>query len=196
MRNLWTCIEAASRAGLQQVIFSRTPPPADIAHLHAHGIQVLAEVTAAGAAREAEQAGVDGLVVKGNEAGGTSAKKPLSFCCSASFPAHRYPCLPKAASVAYRGGLHGRGRGGCCARLATRAVRGIRTSRSREDACRAHGWQRDGDSVTIRAPAIASTRGLARLRGPNCATSATSSARSLRTGARWSMRAWPRKSCC
>ncbi|MCC3297836.1 NAD(P)H-dependent flavin oxidoreductase [Arthrobacter caoxuetaonis] len=49
------------------------PEPADIAALQAAGTRVLASVTLPAEARQAEAAGVDGLVVQGPDAGGHSA---------------------------------------------------------------------------------------------------------------------------
>ena len=49
------------------------PPSSDITDLQRAGSQVLATITTAGEAREAEEAGVDGLVVQGPRAGGHSA---------------------------------------------------------------------------------------------------------------------------
>ncbi|MFZ3414995.1 nitronate monooxygenase [Arthrobacter sp. 3Tela_A] len=49
------------------------PEPSDIVALHASGTKVLASVTTPAEARQAQAAGVDGLVVQGSQAGGHSA---------------------------------------------------------------------------------------------------------------------------
>ena len=66
-------VSTASKQGLECVVLCDANPKdlsSDIAALHALNVKVLIEVTDVELAETAEQAGADGIVVKGNESGG------------------------------------------------------------------------------------------------------------------------------
>jgi len=67
--------------------------------LRARGVELLLEATSLDEARLAVALGFDGVIARGHEAGGASARRPRWSCSNSSWRRWTYPCGPRGGSA-------------------------------------------------------------------------------------------------